>query len=205
MPTLTSPLQGTVVACVEAGSAVRAGQAVVVVESMKMEHAVAATEAGTVGVVHVAVGDTVVRDQRLAELAPAGEVAVQDEQAAPVERHALERLRGRRAAVRDEARPEQVQRRHDRGGRTARENVADLVDEGSWVEYGALAVAAQRGRRTMEELVARTPADGVLAGFATVGGAPVAVVSYDYTVLAGTQGMVGHRKQDRLFELVARQ
>ncbi|MGZ6825606.1 MAG: carboxyl transferase domain-containing protein, partial [Mycobacteriales bacterium] len=205
MPTLTAPLQGTVVACVEPGTAVRAGQAVVVVESMTMEHAVAATEAGTVGAVHVVVGDTVVRGQRLAELAPAGEVAAQDEQAAPVERHALERLRVRRAAVRDDARPEQVQRRHDRGGRTARENVADLVDEGSWVEYGALAVAAQRGRRTMEELVARTPADGVLAGFATVDGAPVAVVSYDYTVLAGTQGMVGHRKQDRLFELVARQ
>jgi acetyl-CoA carboxylase carboxyltransferase component len=104
----------------------------------------------------------------------------------------------------DEARPEVVAKRHQRGNRTARENVADLVDEGSYVEYGALAIAAQRRRRTVDELVARTPADGLVAGVGTVEGRLTAVLSYDYTVLAGTQGFQNHRKKDRLFDVIER-
>src|SRR5207253_4127214 len=88
---------------------------------------------------------------------------------------------------------------------TTRENVDDLVDEGSLVEYGPLVLAAQRRRRTVEDLIARTPADGLVAGVATVDGRPTAVLSYDYTVLAGTQGHQNHRKKDRLFEVVERQ
>ena len=57
-----------------------------------------------------------------------------------------------------------------RGGRTARENVADLVDAGSFVEYGRFAIAAQRGRRELEDLIARTPADGMVGGTARVDG-----------------------------------
>jgi acetyl-CoA carboxylase carboxyltransferase component len=117
----------------------------------------------------------------------------------------------RHAATRDEARPEAVEKRHARGGRTARENVADLIDDGSLVEYGALAIAAQRMRRSQEELIARTPADGLIAGTARVNSeihgaerAACAVLSYDYTVLAGTQGALGHKKKDRLFELIER-
>jgi acetyl-CoA carboxylase carboxyltransferase component len=113
-------------------------------------------------------------------------------------------LRERRAATEDAARPDAIARRHEAGGRTARENVADLVDPGSFVEYGRLAVAGQRARRSLEELIERTPADGLVAGIGRVDGAPCAVLSYDYTVLAGTQGMIGHRKKDRLFELIER-
>jgi acetyl-CoA carboxylase carboxyltransferase component len=120
------------------------------------------------------------------------------------ERDDLAALRARRAKTLDDARPEAVERRHAAGGRTARENVADLVDPGSFVEYGALAIAPQRQRRTIEELIARTPADGLVAGTARVNGGACAVLSYDYTVLAGTQGAVGHRKKDRLFELIER-
>ena len=116
----------------------------------------------------------------------------------------LAELLRRRALTEDAARPEAVARRHERGGRTARENVADLVDEGSWVEYGRFAIAAQRQRSPVEDLVARTPADGLLAGTARIGGVPCAVLSYDYTVLAGTQGALGHAKKDRLFELIER-
>jgi acetyl-CoA carboxylase carboxyltransferase component len=97
-----------------------------------------------------------------------------------------------------------VGRRHAGGGRTARENLADLVDPGSFVEYGRFAIAAQRGRRDLAELIERTPADGLVAGTARVDGAACAVLSYDYTVLAGTQGALGHRKKDRLFELIER-
>lgn len=119
----------------------------------------------------------------------------------------LERLR---RATSDEGRAAAVARRHAAGGRTARENVAALVDPGTFVEYGRLAVAAQRSRRTLDELYERTPADGLVAGIATVNGrlfgerARCVVMAYDYTVLAGTQGAIGHRKKDRMFELVER-
>jgi acetyl-CoA carboxylase carboxyltransferase component len=116
----------------------------------------------------------------------------------------LAELRRRRALTEDAARPDAVERRRAAGGRTARENVADLVDPGSWVEYGRLAIAAQRQRRELEELIARTPADGLVAGTARVDGNPCAVLSYDYTVLAGTQGALGHLKKDRLFEVIER-
>ena len=86
----------------------------------------------------------------------------------------------------------------------ARENIADLVDADSFVEYGRFAIAAQRRRRDLDDLIARMPADGLIAGTATINGRPCAVLSYDYTVLAGTQGEFGHRKKDRLFELIER-
>jgi acetyl-CoA carboxylase carboxyltransferase component len=121
-----------------------------------------------------------------------------------IDRDDLAELQRRRELTEDAARPEAVSRRHDRGGRTARENVADLIDEGSWVEYGRYAIAQQRQRRSHEDLTANTPADGLVAGTATVDGHPTAVLAYDYTVLAGTQGTVGHFKKDRMFELIER-
>jgi acetyl-CoA carboxylase carboxyltransferase component len=126
------------------------------------------------------------------------------------DRDDLAELLARRALTEDAARPDAVQRRHAAGARTARENIADLVDPGSFVEYGRFAVAAQRGRRELQDLIERTPADGLVAGTARVNGelfgesAACAVLSYDYTVLAGTQGALGHRKKDRLFELIER-
>jgi acetyl-CoA carboxylase carboxyltransferase component len=133
------------------------------------------------------------------------------EQGGEAERDELRELRQRRALTEDAARPEAVARRHEAGRRTARENVEDLVDPGSFVEYGRFAIAAQRGRRELDDLIARTPADGLVAGTARVNGelfgeeaAAAAVLSYDYTVLAGTQGMLGHRKKDRLFDLIER-
>ncbi|OLE38872.1 MAG: biotin carboxylase [Actinobacteria bacterium 13_1_20CM_3_68_9] len=122
----------------------------------------------------------------------------------PGARDDLAGLLRRRALTEDAARPDRVARRRAAGGRTARENVTDLIDPGSWVEYGRLAIAAQRQRRDLRDLVVSTPADGLLAGTARVDGHPCAVLSYDYTVLAGTQGMIGHRKKDRLFELIER-
>ena len=128
----------------------------------------------------------------------------------PVRPDLAEALR-RRRLVEDVGRPDVVAARHAAGRRTARENVEDLVDPGSFVEYGGLAIAAQRGRRSVEDLVRRTPADGLVAGVGRVNSGLVgeavarcAVLSYDYTVLAGTQGTMGHRKKDRLFEVIER-
>jgi acetyl-CoA carboxylase carboxyltransferase component len=128
----------------------------------------------------------------------------------PESRDDLDELRRRQALTEDDARADAVERRHAGGGRTARENIEDLVDPGSFVEYGRFAIAAQRGRRELQELIERTPADGLVAGTARVNGelfgdrAACAVLSYDYTVLAGTQGALGHRKKDRLLELIER-
>ena len=122
----------------------------------------------------------------------------------------LDELRARVELTLDAARPEQVAARHAAGGRTARENIADLVDEGSFVEYGRFITAAQEQRRSIDDLIARTPADGLVGGTARVNGdlfperAACAVLSYDYLVMAGTQGMRGHHKSDRLIGLVER-
>lgn len=110
----------------------------------------------------------------------------------------------RRALTEDAARPEAVARQHARGGRTARELVAELVDPGSLVEYGRFVTAAQERRRSVDELLDRSVGDGVVGGLATIDGRPVAVVSYDYLVMAGTQGMRGHAKTDRLLDVVER-
>ena len=123
----------------------------------------------------------------------------------------LAELRRRRALTEDAARPAAVERRHAAAGRTARQNIDDLVDAGSFVEYGRFAIAPQRMRRAVDDLIARTPADGLVAGTARINGdefgaerGACAVLSYDYTVMAGTQGALGHRKKDRLFELIER-
>jgi acetyl-CoA carboxylase carboxyltransferase component len=122
----------------------------------------------------------------------------------------LAEVLARRAKLLDDAREEAVAKRHGAGRRTARENLEALVDPGSFVEYGGLAIAAQRGRRDADELIERTQSDGLIAGTARVngelfgGGAACAVLSYDYMVLAGTQGALGHKKKDRMFELIER-
>jgi acetyl-CoA carboxylase carboxyltransferase component len=116
----------------------------------------------------------------------------------------LTELLARRFLTTDEARGEKVARWHARGRRTARENIADLVDAGSFVEYGRFVTAAQERRRPLAELVVEAPADGIIGGTATIDGRPCAVLSYDYLVMAGTQGMRGHRKSDRLVELIGR-
>ena len=113
-------------------------------------------------------------------------------------------MRERHAVGLDAARPDAVARRRERGRRTARENLSELVDEGTFVEYGPLIFAAQERRRSREELIARTPADGLVAGVGDIDGRPCVAMSYDYTVLAGTQGMRNHLKKDRLFEIAER-
>lgn len=117
---------------------------------------------------------------------------------------ALSELQRRQALTSDAARPEQVARRHARGARTARENIADLLDEATFVEYGRLATAAQERRLAGEDLLQRSPADGLIGGIGQVAGRSVAVLSYDYLVMAGTQGIRGHHKSDRLLGLVER-
>ncbi len=204
-----APFTGTVLSvAVAVGDRVAPGDELVVIEAMKMEHQVRAQATGQVQSVPATVDATVTEGTVLVVLAPSGAQAAAVAAAAEVSpdhvRADLAEARERHRIGLDEGRPEATGRRHAAGRRTARENVADLVDPGSFVEYGALAIAAQRRRRALDDLIARTPADGLVMGTATVDGRPVAVMSYDYSVLAGTQGYMNHRKTDRLLELVER-
>ena len=207
MSDVTSPLQGRVVeVLVAAGDPVPAGARLVVIESMKMEHLVTADEDGVVDEVLVTAGDAVGSGDVLVRMTPgAVEAAAADHEAATGERADLAAVLERHAQGHDASRPDAVERRRRTGQRTARENVEDLLDPGSFMEFAPLAIAAQRRRREVEDLIARTPADGLIGGIGRVDGRSVVVASYDYTVLAGTQGFQNHRKKDRLFELAERQ
>jgi acetyl-CoA carboxylase carboxyltransferase component len=207
---IDAPMQGTIVTIhVSAGDPVEVHQPLLVIESMKMEHVIASEHTGVVGRVAVEPGATVHAGDLLiaiieGEAAPvvaapvAADVGLEDirpDLAEVVERHGLGY---------DDERPDAVERRRRTGQRTTRENVDDLVDAGSFVEYGPMVIAAQRRRRELDDLIRRTPADGLVAGIGTVNGHRTIVMSYDYTVLAGTQGLQNHRKKDRLFELAER-
>jgi acetyl/propionyl-CoA carboxylase alpha subunit/acetyl-CoA carboxylase carboxyltransferase component len=204
---LRAQLAGTVIEVAAEGAEFPAGAPMAVLEAMKMQHVLTAPDAVrtvralvTSGQV-VGTGDPMVVFTRTGDSAGAEDVAALD---LDRDRADLEEVRRRHLLTLDEGRPKAIAKRHNQNRRTARENIADLVDPGSFVEYGALAVAAQRSRRSEDDLIANTPADGLVAGVARIGGVETAVLSYDYTVLAGTQGMRNHAKTDRVFELAAR-
>jgi acetyl-CoA carboxylase carboxyltransferase component len=211
---LRSPLVGTVVAVkVAVGDVVSGGAELVIIESMKMEHPVLAETSCRISALFVTVGKTVNEGEVLVEYVADSvpHTANVASVANSGQRADLEQLRKRQELLLDSSRIEAVSRRHARGQRTARENVADLIDEGTFVEYGSFGIAAQRSRRSEEDLISNTPADGLITGLAKINsevfGAEntnCAVVAYDYTVLAGTQGFINHRKKDRIFDVAKR-
>ena len=210
---IRAPLQGTIVDIgVRSGDLVRAGQQLMVMEAMKMEHVIMAETSGRVERLAVAVGDAVFAGHVLILLAKADVSDSTEDEASVLDvdaiRPDLAEVRDRHRIGLDAARPDAVARRRKTHQRTARENIDDLCDPGSFVEYGPLVIAAQRRRRTLEDLIEHTPADGLVGGIGTVNGSlfetsksRCIAMSYDYTVLAGTQGTQNHRKKDRLFEL----
>ncbi len=213
---LPAPIQGTVVSVLVAdGDTVHAGQQLVIMEAMKMEHVITATVSGIVRGVTVAEGDIIVEGHMLVfvQEADVGESDLPAEEAIDPDfiRPDLQEVRDRHDYTLDEHRPEAVARRRKRGYRMPRENIAQLVDPGSFKEYWPLIVARQHQRYDDETLRKNTPADGLVAGTCTINGdlfddehSRAVVVSYDYTVLAGTQGGRNHYKQDRMFELCNR-
>ena len=241
MTTITSPLQAQIVEWLfEPGQSLRAGDLLAVLEAMKMEHEVRAPVDGRLAERFFEARETVQQGEALARLealaAPLGEDSAGGATAARSRASAhgssasvaepgsgaagprpdLQRAIERHAPTLDANRPAAVTKRHALGLRTARENIADLCDAGSFQEYGALAVAAQSSRRSLDDLRANTPADGMVTGMASVNGAlfdkPLdgsdparcVVMAYDATVLAGTQGMRNHQKTDRLLQVALR-
>jgi len=214
---VAAPLSATVGSiAVAEGDLVRPGQALAVLEAMKMEHLVCAERGGRVLKVAAAPGAAVAEGQPLVFLEPVelegaavAEAAAEDLDAI---RPDLAEVIARHRFTLDEARPDAVAKRRKTGHRTARENIDDLVDPGSFLEYGALAIAAQKRRRSTDDLIVGTPADGLITGIGTVNGAlfapdkaRTAALAYDFTVLAGTQGAMNHKKSDRLMAVIADQ
>ncbi len=206
-------MQGTIVSIdVHEGELVRKGQQVMVMNSMKMEHVIRAEAGGIILRLAVAEGDTVFEGNPLAFIE---EREVELAETAGLSQADLDEVRSDLAEVYqrheitlDAARPDKVERRRKRGQRTARENISDLCDPGTFIEYGSLVIAGQRQRRSMADLIENTPTDGLITGIGCVNGdffgvekARCVVMSYDYMVLAGTQGMKNHKKKDRMFEL----
>jgi acetyl-CoA carboxylase carboxyltransferase component len=229
MEDLRSPLQALIVQWLVApGNPVREGDPLVVLEAMKMEHELRAPKDGRLREVFFSAGEQVQVNDRLATFDVGIERPPESMAAAPAlpdrmessdaPRPDLQRMLDRQRHTLDAARPQAVARRRERGQRTARENIADLCDEGSYLEYGALAVAAQSRRRDEADLIANTPADGMVCGIGSINAAifrggdagepdvsRAVVMAYDATVLAGTQGMRNHAKTDRLLGIALAQ
>jgi acetyl-CoA carboxylase carboxyltransferase component len=206
-------MQATVVSVdVKEEDRVIANQPIAILEAMKMEHVVTASASGIVRRINVRPGDMVFEGHPLLFIEPSLVEAQPEEEEVTTDldhvRSDLAEVIERHAVGSDERRPEAVARRRKTGQRTARENIADLCDPGSFTEYGALAIAAQRRRRSLDDLIKNTPADGLIAGVGTVNGSlfPQSVsrcmaMAYDYTVLAGTQGTLNHKKMDHMIRL----
>jgi acetyl-CoA carboxylase carboxyltransferase component len=209
-----SPMQAQLVQCLVAvGDAVQAGDVLVVMEAMKMEHELRAQADGLVAQVLVRPGEAVNADDLLLILEQNkqeirrlnADFTIEKSNPQNNDRADLQNVVGRHAYTQDAKRPDAIAKRHALGLRTARENIADICDPNSFLEYGALAIAAQSKRRTHDDLIVNTPADGMITGIGSINGARVkaeraktVVMAYDATVLAGTQGIRNHQKTDRL-------
>ncbi len=210
---VNAPVQGVLVS-LEVGpeDSVAPGQQVAIIESMKMEFVVKADQGGIVRKLAAHAGDNLFEGDALLFFEPADvdAHALDSEEALDIAhiRQDLAEVLQRRAELTDALRPDAVAKRRKTGQRTARENLADLLDADSFMEYGGMALAAQRTRRTHDELLRMSPADGLITGIGTVNAelfgaqrARCMALSYDYTVFAGTQGVMNHKKTDRMLEL----
>ena len=212
---IVSPMAAVLVSVdVIARQAVDKNHIIAVIESMKMQTAITASVAGLITNIKVSTGQTIQEGQlicKVVESSQSSNVLDTQEPISDSVKNALDQLNQQLAASLDSGRKKSIDKRHAKGYRTARENLRQLCDEGSFVEYGQLAVAAQRDRMSSEKLKAETAADGVITGLATINtqqfgeqASQVAIIVNDYTVLAGTQGYFHHRKIDRMLDQAKR-
>ena len=212
---IVSPMAAVLVSVdVIARQAVDKNHIIAVIESMKMQTAITASVAGLITDIKVSAGQTIQEGQlicKVVESSQSSNVLDTQEPISDSVENALDQLNQQLAASLDSGRKKSIDKRHAKGYRTARENLRQLCDEGSFVEYGQLAVAAQRDRMSSEKLKAETAADGVITGLATINAqqfgeqaSQVAIIVNDYTVLAGTQGYFHHRKIDRMLDQAKR-
>lgn len=208
-----SPLQGTLISLsVKIGDTIHKGDQLAVMEAMKMEHVIDAPVSGEITSISAALNKAMGEAETLFIIKVSTDSKEVEEAEVEIDlsiiRPDLQEALDRTALGQDSSRPDAVKKRRKTGHRTARENIADIVDKDSYIEYGALTIAAQRRRRSVEDLMQNTPADGMVTGIGSVNqtlfpdqDTQCVVMSYDYMVLAGTQGLQNHRKKDRMFEI----
>jgi len=210
---IEAPMQGLMVNFnVKTGDKVWVGKTIAIMEAMKMEHELLSEVSGEVTEITVDEGDTVYEGHPLILIKTSTVEIPESEQQEKLDlnfiRPDLQEAIDRKQAGHDINRPEAVAKRRKTGHRTARENIKDLCDKDSFIEYGSVVLAAQRRRRTEEDLIKNTTGDGMVCGLGHVNGdlfpeedSRVMAMSYDYMVLAGTQGKQNHAKKDRMFEI----
>tara|TARA_B100001142_G_C14340057_1_gene657480 strand:+ start:254 stop:3652 length:3399 start_codon:yes stop_codon:yes gene_type:complete len=212
-----APLQGTILSInISQNDEIVAGQPLLVMEAMKMEHTISSEISGIIRQIPMNEGDTVREGSTLFFIEESEVSSKSDSVVEKIDldyiRNDLDELNQRKSFTLDENRPKAVERRRNKNQRTARENIYHFCDEDSFVEIGPLVVANQKSRRSDEWLRENSPADGLIGGMGTVNAdlfssseqSRVLAVSYDYTVFAGTQGKKNHYKQDRIYELAKR-
>src|ERR1700694_3399976 len=89
--------------------------------------------------------------------------------------------------------PERIERQHGQGKLTARERPTLLFDEGTFAEFGLLATGQSMKGESYD--ADKTAADGVITGHGKVDGRECYVAAYDFTVMAGSMGMIGGQKR----------
>ena len=210
---VNAPMQGMIVKFdVKVGDSVWEGKTLGIMEAMKMEHEISSKVSGVVEEISVTSLDTVFEGHSLMviRLADVEKQSSNEDEEIDLDwiRPDLREALDRKEASHDVNRPEAVKKRYGTGHRTARENIEHLCDEGSFLEYGSVVMAAQRRRRSEEDLIKNTTGDGMVCGLGHVNGdlfpesaSRVMAMSYDYMVLAGTQGKMNHQKKDRMFEI----
>lgn len=211
-----SSMLGSVVSIeIQVGDQIRKGQTLLILEAMKMENVLESTVHGVVQGICIKVGDVVEEKQVLLFIKEQEQTHFDDKNKQDLDldkiRPELAELQERQAFLLDENRSQRVQKRHQKGKSTARENIAALCEKDSFIEYGSMIVAAQRSRRKLDDLIKNTPADGIITGIGEINAtdfgseqAKCMILCYDYMVLAGTQGMFGHQKTDRVLEIAER-
>ena len=216
--TYCAPNIGSVVAVlVNQNEQVYINQPLVIIEAMKMQTTVCAEVSGKIGQIFVKIEDECFVGMPLVDMFADGVSKTKTKTKTEaihtthnINQRLLDELRIREALTLDEQRTEQQQKRLQKGYLTARDNLQNLCATDSFIEYGQMAVAAQRLRRDYDELKYATAADGVITGVAHINlglvskqNTQTAIIINDYSVLAGTQGYFHHLKLDRILAVAA--
>ena len=97
---------------------------------------------------------------------------------------------------------DKVARQRSLGKLTVRERMELLFDPGTFMETGLLGTHMSNSPQMQGK---STPADGVVTGIGEIDGRKTCVIAYDFTVMAGSMGMVGELKAGRIRELALRE
>ncbi len=207
---INAPLTGVVVdLAVTLGEEVQQGQLLAILESMKVQIRIEADCAGVVSAINAVIDESIERDASLFEIdqqsASSSQTLTRSDVSSEGPHPLIAQFEERKELSLDSSRTVARDKRHSKGYRTARENLAALCSPDNFQEYGQFAVAAQRQKHDYQELKTSSAADGIITGIAKINGQKTALVVNDYSVMAGTQGFFHHQKLDRILAVAKEQ